>query len=201
MAVQEHKSALRKACRERVRAKAGSEASRRAGERAQEHFLKAYPPRPGMAVAVYRSVRGEVGTERIREACLAAGASVYYPCVVSRGTLEFYPHRDGDGWVEGPYGIPEPARPPGSLPRKEGFDLVLVPGVAFDRHGRRLGQGMGYYDRFLKEIAGTATIVGLAYSEQVVEEVPVDGQDVPVDALVTEEGVTRCHRGPGAPKK
>ncbi|MEW6719205.1 MAG: 5-formyltetrahydrofolate cyclo-ligase [Thermodesulfobacteriota bacterium] len=201
MSVMERKAMLRQACRELVRARAGSASSLEAGERAQEHFLREFPPRAGMAVAIYNAVRGEIGTDRIREACMAAGATVYYPCVAGEGKLEFRPHRDGDGWVEGPYGIPEPLHWPERPPRTGGFDLVVVPGVAFDRAGRRLGQGLGYYDRFLEGLPGNVPRVGLAYSEQVVEEVPVDERDVPVHALATEEGVIRFPSAAGAPKK
>ena len=201
MLVKERKATLRQACRDLVRAKAGSETSRLAGERAQEHFLAEFPPRSGMAVAIYNSVRGEVGTDRIRGVCLAAGAELYYPCVAEGGTLEFHPHRDGDGWAQGAYGIPEPPRLPGRPPRTDGFDLVLVPGVAFDRMGRRLGQGLGYYDRFLARLPGDVLRVGLAYSDQVVEEVPVDDWDVTLHALATEEGVIRFPQGSGTQKK
>jgi 5-formyltetrahydrofolate cyclo-ligase len=78
---------------------------------------------------------------------------------------------------------------------------VVVPGVAFDRKGRRLGQGFGYYDRFLGALPEGVTRVGLAFWHQVVPEVPVDAWDVPVHALVTEEGVIRAARAPGPPKK
>ncbi len=202
MLVKERKAVLRQACRDLVRARDGSDSARLAGERAQEHFLSEFPPRSGMAAAIYKSVRGEMGTDRIREAYLAAGAAVFYPCVVGNGEIAFYPHRDGDGWVTGPYGIPEPPRPPGCPPRTGGFDLVLVPGVAFDRLGHRLGQGLGYYDRFLGRLPGSVLCVGLAYSDQVVPEVPVEDWDVTLHALVTEEGVIRFPRGgSGAQKK
>jgi 5-formyltetrahydrofolate cyclo-ligase len=191
MLVKERKAILRQACRDLVRAREGSDASRLAAETAQRHFLAGFPPRSGMEVALYSAVRGEVGTERIREAYLSAGAAVFYPCVVGWGEIGFYPHRDGDGWEKGAYGIPEPPRPPGVAPRTVGFDLVLVPGVAFDRSGHRLGHGLGYYDRFLRRLPESVPRVGLAYSDQVVPEVPVDEWDVSLHALVTEEGVIR----------
>jgi 5-formyltetrahydrofolate cyclo-ligase len=201
MLLEERKALLRQACRDLVRGNAHAASTRQASDRAQAHFLKEYPSRPGMAVALYHAVRGEVGTDRIREAYLAAGAGLYYPAVTGKGTLGFYPHRDGDLWEEGAYGIPEPPRLPGDEPRVSGFDLVLVPGIAFDRRGRRLGNGFGYYDRFLGGLPESVPRVGLGFSRQIVREVPVEPWDVPVHALVTEEGVIRFPAGNGSPKK
>ena len=201
MLVKERKEMLREACRGILLAKAGSEEFRLASKRAQEHFLSALPLRRGMALAIYNAVRGEVETESIREASFAAGTAVYYPCVTGPGEIAFFPYRKNDPWVEGAYGIPEPARPPDFPPKKDGFDFVLVPGIAFDRAGRRLGKGLGYYDRFLSRVSGSALFVGFAYSEQIVTEVPVDEWDTRMDMIVTEEGVIRCQEGAGAHKK
>jgi 5-formyltetrahydrofolate cyclo-ligase len=154
-----------------------------------------------VAIALYNAVRGEVGTEAIRGAYLDAGALLYYPRVGENGRLVFLPHRDGDPWEEGPYGIPEPPRAPGRRPRVSGFGLVVVPGVAFDRGGRRLGHGFGYYDRFLGGLPERVPRIGLAYASQLVSEVPVDAWDVPVHALVTEEGVIRVLQRTGARNK
>ena len=191
---------LRNACRNRLLAKAGSVALRQAGELAQEHFLSELPPRGGMVLAIYNAVRGEVETERIRDAFLAAEAAVYYPCVTGPGEMGFFPFREGDSWEKGAYGIPEPVRAPGAALKTDGFDLVLVPGLAFDRTGGRLGKGLGYYDRFLARLSGNTLFVGFACSEQIVPEVPVDEWDAKMHMLVTEEGVIRC-RAAGIHKK
>ena len=192
MLVKERKEMLRNACRNLLLAKAGSVALRQAGKLAQEQFLSALPPRDGMAMALYNAVRGEMDTEMIRDACLAAGAAVYYPCVTGPGEMAFFPYREGDSWVKGAYGIPEPVREPGAALKTDGFDLVLVPGLAFDRTGARLGKGLGYYDRFLARLSGSTLFVGFACSEQITPEVPVDEWDAKMHMLVTEEGVIRC---------
>lgn len=198
MLVLERKAILREEGRDRIRGRSGSATSARAGDLVQAHFLREFPPRSGMAAALYCALPGEVPTERIRRAYLDAGAHLYYPRVTGRGTLAFYPHREGDGWETGPYGIPEPANPAGCKPRRGGWDIVVVPGVAFDRRGNRLGHGFGYYDRFLGRLGESIPRVGLAFSRQLVPEVPVDAWDIPVHALVTEEGVIRVVEGPGS---
>jgi 5-formyltetrahydrofolate cyclo-ligase len=155
----------------------------------QEQFLAAFPPAPGRKIALYAAMRGEVGTDLIRERCLAAAAFLYYPRMCEDGNLTFFRHEENDGWERGRFDIPEPRSAPGREGIRKGFDLVLVPGLAFDAAGRRLGQGHGYYDRFLTGLGGTAMTVGLAFSWQLVPEVPVDAWDISVDAVVTENGV------------
>ncbi len=87
----------------------------------------------------------------------------------------------------GAYGIPEPSA--GEEEDPSCIDLLLVPGVGFDLEGFRLGWGKGYYDRLLKRAGGTK--VGVAFSFQVLERLPRDHWDVPVDAVVTEKEVIR----------
>ena len=200
MLVLERKEILRREGRIRLRERAESAVSAQAGDRAQEHFLREYPPRAGRIAALYCALAGEVPTERIRRAYLAAGARLYYPRVTGGGTLAFYPHREGDGWETGPYGIPEPSIPASVAPRLSGWDIVVVPGLAFDRRGNRLGHGFGYYDRFLGTLPESVPRVGLAWASQRIPEVPVDAWDVPVHALVTEEGVIRVVRASGSPE-
>jgi len=201
MLVLERKEILRREGRIRLRERAESAVSVEAGDLAQEHFLREFPPRAGRTAALYRALAGEVPTERIRHAYLAAGALLYYPRVTERRTLAFYPHREGDGWETGPHGIEEPLIPAGVEPRLSGWDIIVIPGLAFDRRGNRLGHGFGYYDRFLGGLPESVPRVGLAWASQRIPEVPVDVWDVPVHALVTEEGVIGAANAPGTPKK
>ncbi|HZL97555.1 MAG TPA: 5-formyltetrahydrofolate cyclo-ligase [Terriglobales bacterium] len=200
MPVLERKEILRREGRIRLRERAESAVSAEAGDRAQEHFLREFPPWAGRTAALYRALAGEVPTERIRHAYLAAGVRLYYPRVTERRTLAFYPHREGDGWETGPYGNPEPSIPAGVEPRMSGWDIIVVPGLAFDRRGNRLGRGFGYYDRFLGGLPESVPRVGLAWEIQRIPDVPVDAWDVPVHALVTEEGVIRRVDASGSPE-
>ncbi|MBE0605924.1 MAG: 5-formyltetrahydrofolate cyclo-ligase [Deltaproteobacteria bacterium] len=200
MVALERKEILRRESRIRVRDRAESAPSAGDGDRAQGHFLREFPPLAGRTAALYCPLAGEVPTERIRHAYLAAGALLCYPRVTGKGTLAFYPHREGDGWETGRYGILEPKVPAGVEPRLSGWDIVVVPGLAFDRRGNRLGQGFGYYDRFLGGLPEGVPRVGLAWAGQLVAGVPVDAWDVPVHALVTEEGVIRVVKSSGSPE-
>lgn len=193
MLVKQRKATLRLSERSRLRSGSDPAVDRAArSAQVQDRFLAVFPPIPGRRVALYAAMRGEVGTDLIRTRCLAAGVHLYYPRVMDDGELSFFRHREGDGWVPGRFGIREPRPLPGDEGARGGFDLVVVPGLAFDSRGRRLGQGFGCYDRFLAALGGTAVTVGLAFTRQLVPEVPVDAWDVPVDAVVTEDGVIRA---------
>jgi 5-formyltetrahydrofolate cyclo-ligase len=194
MLVAERKARLRRTESNRRRQCGQKEALAGKSIAAQERFLAAFPPGTGGMVALYEAAGGEVGTERIRARYLDAGAFLFYPKVMENGSLSFYPYAGEDGWVKGKYGLLEPRVPAGVAGLRSGFDLVVVPGMAFDTMGRRLGKGYGYYDRFLNGLAGTAVTVGLAFSRQLLPEVPVEDWDVPVDAVVTEDGVIRVSR-------
>lgn len=89
--------------------------------------------------------------------------------------------------VPGTYGILEP-REEGHRPVPlENIELIVVPGVAFDRRGNRIGFGGGFYDRFLKRVSSNVPRLGLAFDMQMVEELPFGKMDVPMDGVVTEE--------------
>ena len=178
---------------ERRRASTSDEEKDLAGRslEVQRRFLAAFPPGPGRRVALYAAIPREVGTDLIRDRYLAAGVLLFYPRIMEDGKLSFYPNGGLDHWVRGKHGLMEPPISPGMEGLRNGFDLVVVPGVAFDPMGRRLGRGYGYYDRFLADLSGSVVTVGLAFSRQLLPEVPVDGWDIPVEAVVTEYGVIR----------
>ncbi|MER3450868.1 MAG: 5-formyltetrahydrofolate cyclo-ligase [Thermus sp.] len=108
----------------------------------------------------------------------------YYLPKVSGESLSVHPWEGP--LVPGPFGLWEPGSPavdPGVL------DAVVVPGLAFDRQGRRLGHGKGFYDRFLKGLSPRVLTVGLVPKLLVLEELPEEPWDVRVRCLATEEGI------------
>ncbi len=95
--------------------------------------------------------------------------------------------------VPGMWGILEPPKQRwGELGKEvapEQLDCVMVPGVAFDRNGGRLGNGAGYYDRLLKSVRADAVLIGVCFESQLVEQVAMDAHDVAMDIVMTEKNL------------
>ncbi|MCB2019498.1 MAG: 5-formyltetrahydrofolate cyclo-ligase [Burkholderiaceae bacterium] len=139
-------------------------------------------------VLSYVAFGTEFDTSTFNGSLMRDGVQVYLPRI-DKASRELHVHRVTslvDGLEPGTWGILEPV--PSRCPRWTGspvIDLVLVPGVAFDLQGGRLGYGAGYYDRLLPGL-GEALRVAAAFECQVVDVVPVDGHDLPVDILITD---------------
>lgn len=146
-------------------------------------------------IAAYSAVRGEVDPRRIVERCWSLGHTVVLPRVDrAQGTLGWYEHSNDRPLREGAFGIGEPAEDAAAV-AADRIDVVLVPAVAYDERGHRLGQGMGFYDRALPLLT-RAVRIGLAFDFQLVAELPNDPHDQPVDFVVTDRHVldARAHR-------
>lgn len=140
------------------------------------------------AVMLYLSMRSEVETEGLLERLLRAGKRVCAP-VVDTERNSMIPRRIQDvrtDLVRHRYGMLEPRTACPIFPVAQ-LQLVVVPGIAFDRKGYRLGYGKGFYDRFLANCL-QAVRIGLAYQIQVVEDTFPEAWDVPVQHIFTETG-------------
>lgn len=140
-------------------------------------------------VLAYLPIKGELDTRAIAETVLASGKRLLLPRCRdgAPGELDLGCVGCLDEAIPGHYGIPEP--PAGVCRTPEAFapDLILVPGLAFDRQGGRLGFGGGYYDRLLAlPMAADAHVVGLGYAFQLLDRLPVQAWDRPVDTVITE---------------
>jgi len=136
-------------------------------------------------VFVYVSYNNEVDTIEAIEQMLAEGKGVVVPkCDVSEKTMSLYEIQSLTDLRMGAYGIQEPSGEERKVKTEE-IDLAVVPGVAFDKKGMRLGYGGGYYDKFLAEFSGMS--VGLVYAECFSEELPVEKFDRGVDIVVCSE--------------
>lgn len=137
----------------------------------------------------YISYKSEVDTSGIIKRLFKNGTVVSIPHMESQTSQQFRNVRFESFYklVQGPYGIMQPANPIESMIWS--LELVLVPVAAFDGFGNRLGYGKGYYDRFLSQLPSTTTKIGLAFSSQEVDEIPSEVHDVPLDLVITEQGI------------
>jgi 5-formyltetrahydrofolate cyclo-ligase len=145
----------------------------------------------GAIIAGYAAVRGEVDPFPLMAALAGQGHPLCLPAVAG-DDLVFRAWKPGDPLVVGRFSIPEP----NAKAKERRPDLVLVPLLAFDRDGYRLGYGGGYYDRYLSRHRAKRTIraVGIAYAGQRLDEIPHEQTDERLDAVVTDEGVIRFER-------
>jgi len=136
------------------------------------------------ALMVYFSLPGEYATDALIDDAVGSGKTVCAPNVIWR-THEMYPVMvvGRDNYVVGDHGVKQP----GSDQRFQAdrLDLILVPGLAFDAQGRRLGRGGGFYDMLLGQSEIRATKLAAAFDLQIVENLPVADHDQPVDMIVT----------------
>ncbi len=141
------------------------------------------------SVALYFPVNGEVDTREIFKKCIDLEKKVFFP--KTRGSnLVFLRTRNVEELIPGAFAIPEPPED-AERARSDELDLVLVPGVAFDLSGNRIGYGKGFYDRFLKDIPRRARF-GLAYRFQVLKSVPSHETDAKAGLIITEDGAIDC---------
>lgn len=140
------------------------------------------------AVAMYCDFRDEVETGALRQRALSDGKVLALPRVEGGGTLTLRRVEVEGALQQSPLGICEPtAEAPPISPAA--VDLFLIPGLAFDRSGGRLGYGRGHYDRLLTAAQPKSTWMGLAFERQWVDTVPLESHDVRLHLIVTEAGV------------
>ena len=140
------------------------------------------------SVALYAPVHNETDTGALLEVALADGKQVLYP-VTCGHDMVFHQVNNPDELRKGRFGIPEPC-PADSGCAADNADLIVVPGVAFDLNGHRIGYGKGFYDRFLEHAAPLAHLVGLCHDFQLIEEgLPADSHDIRMDIVVTDKRI------------
>lgn len=143
---------------------------------------------------VYIDFRNEVETNLIIDDLLTQNKEVCIPISVPK-TKEMIlskiinPQKE---LIKGTYGILEPKEEYIRKVDPDTLDLIIVPGVAFDKDGYRIGYGGGYYDRFLDKLSKATPSIGIAFDLQILHKVPKDFFDHPVDFIVTEKEIILC---------
>ncbi len=142
-------------------------------------------------VFCYLPLATEVNTMPLVDMLLDVHGAAYVP-VTDReaNALRVAEIASTDALTEGTYGVPEPAEPRFVDPTP--IDLWIMPGLAFDERGVRIGHGAGYFDAFFGAHSTSGLKVALAYAFQVVTDVPARNDDVPVDVIVTENDHLIC---------
>lgn len=159
----------------------------------QQRFLALPEFQRAAVLAVYAPIHNEVETEVVANEVLSAGKRLLYPAVQG-DEMQFRRVADLSELVPGRFGIPEPA---GEPLNPGAADLIVVPGVAFDFFGRRIGYGKGFYDRALHPLEGRGKLVGFCYDFQLFEVIVGEPHDVAMDVIVTELRVVRVNKNIG----
>jgi 5-formyltetrahydrofolate cyclo-ligase len=158
-----------------------------------ERFMALPEYTAAKTVLFYIDVRAEVRTRHSLPDALASGKTIVVPWCNEKGELELFRLADMSELAIGMYKILEPKAELRTLPEKQcgptDLDLVMVPGVAFDRQGGRMGHGKGYYDKLLQHARPDTPLVALAFECQLFPEVPSASHDIFMDKIITEATV------------
>lgn len=181
------------------RASLSDHASNYASQRIHQFLFQSDLFQQAAHIACYIDTKGEVRTDRIIKMILNANKHCYLPCLArsendTKNTreLHFAEFTIDTPMIKNRFDIPEPNLAEVSLINLDQLDCVLLPLVAFDQKGNRLGMGSGYYDRTFFNNASVhhpLKLIGLAYDFQCSNDIQSFDHDVPLDAVITESGI------------
>jgi len=144
-------------------------------------------------IMFYVATKYEVQTENMIKESIKGAKNIFIP-IMNNTTINLVPSLliDFDKELEkNKQGILEPKKEFQRISCPEKIDLIILPGIAFDTEGNRLGRGKGYYDRFLERANVFSPKIALAFECQIIEKIPVDDKDIPVDTIITEKRIIR----------
>lgn len=155
-------------------------------------------------VMFYVSFRSEVETEKMTRNALKLKKKIVIPVVHGEKIVVSEIKNLKKELTKGSFGIKEPKKEFRRRVNQKEIDLVVVPGVVFDKRGGRLGYGRGYYDRFLRSKSirsrmsrsRQCVLIGLAFDLQIARKIPLVKEDMKVDKIVTESGIVDCKDRP-----
>ena len=155
----------------------------------QAAFVASEEFRRSKVLGLYAPVHNEVATWAVLAAALASAKTVIYPAVAG-DELEFRRILESCMLRRGAFGIPEPDTSCNVHDPRDA-DLIVIPGIAFDLTGKRIGYGKGYYDKALHHLEGQGKLVGFCYDFQLVDAVADEPHDVMMDMVITDKRVIR----------
>lgn len=187
MGVCEDKGTLRAHMRH-IRDAVTASARKQAEDELTERLYNLPGIRKAHVIGVYQAIGSEISIAKLVQALrkLEDGPTIVYPAVWGKGIMQFVPVSAGEtpAFLRNPAASVNPAECAKHV-EPDDIDVLLVPGLAFDKRCQRLGQGGGYYDRFLERVNSDCLTVGVAFDEQIVKTVPFDVHDRRVDYVVT----------------
>ena len=185
----ELKTAIRKQAHENRRAQPEKDV---VSTKIVDRFMELPEYQSAKTVMFYVDVRDEVRTRQALPSALASGKRIVVPYCLD-GELELFWLENMEELELGMYRILEPRNELRTVASKHlqptDLDLVMVPGVAFDRNGGRTGHGKGYYDKLLQHARLDAPLIALAFECQMFEKIPAESHDIYMDKIVTENDV------------
>lgn len=145
-------------------------------------------------IASYISSDGEIDTTNLHDLAWSKNKNIFLPQIQDSIKLSFFYFKEGEKLKNGPWGTHEIESPKIEKKLSE-MDLIIIPMVAFDKNGNRLGRGGGFYDRVLSEsnITSKNKIYGLAHDIQEVERIPIKENDIPMDGIITPNRIIDCY--------
>ncbi|MFT3879472.1 MAG: 5-formyltetrahydrofolate cyclo-ligase [Gemmatales bacterium] len=187
-------AALKKSLREEAHARRNALENK---DELSRHIVNQFMSLPeyhqAKTVLFYVDVRSEVRTRHSLPEALKSGKTIVIPWCTETVELALFRLESMDELAVGMYKILEPKPELRMLPEKQvdpqSIDLVMVPGVAFDRRGARMGHGKGYYDKLLENTRQDTPLVALAFDCQLFPEIPVAPHDVFMHKIITEKDI------------
>jgi len=140
-------------------------------------------------VLIYLDINSEVRTRQELDLLLSLKKTIVVPCV-NKENLELFHLENINELQKGSFGVLEPTkelRVDNKIIKAQSIDFAIIPGVAFDRSGLRLGYGKGFYDKFLKRLRKDCLRVGIAFKSQVFDFIPSEEHDVSLDMIITQD--------------
>ena len=189
--MQEIKNELRKSARKKRKAITDKEA---VDTKIAENLFNLDEYRKAKTLLIYVSLDEEIRTDEIINNALCSGKTVAVPCCKDeKGNMDFYIINSLDSLKIGSFNVREPDIKKCRKLSDYSNSIIIVPGMAFDKSGFRLGYGKGYYDRFLSNFNGFS--IGLCYDELIFSQLPVDSFDKSVSLVITQNSLIKCNGG------
>lgn len=181
------KDNLRRFMKEKLAELSDSE-RQKISKRIHQELFKLESWKSSKKIGIYLSFKSEWDTREIINKAWDEGKKVMVPKTLPKSKgMDFYQINNYNDLERGHFGIQEPIISETICTNKKEIDLLIVPGLVFSQKGYRIGFGGGYYDRYLEDFKSET--LSLAWSEQILEKIPVNSYDIAVDKLLTEQGI------------